>query len=220
MSLRSTKEMETLGDRLRSRREELELTVTELAQEISAPEKYVQALEENRYGEFSAKIYALGYLKKICGALAVSNHDEWIKEFTTEWDIQHFHTDQAPLSLPGLGRKMSLVTPKRIALVSVGVVFLLVTGFIASRLTTFVRAPKLTIEEPQNEIILNKPAIQVKGGVEKESHLTVNGREITIDQLGNFDESISVSAGLTSLEFNAENRFGKKSSVIRNVFVE
>ena len=220
MPAQTTKETHTLGARLRARREKLELSPTELAQEISAPEKYIHALEENCYDEFSAKVYALGFLKKILHALAVSDYDSWIQEFLAEWDIQHFHTSKTPVPLPHLGHKLSIITPKRIALGSIGVVFLLMIIFIASRLTTFVRAPKLTIEEPRDEAILDKPIVHVKGTVEKESHLTVNGREITIDQLGNFDETISASAGLTSLEFNAENRFGKKSSVIRNVLVE
>mgnify|MGYP001570680474 CR=1 FL=1 len=38
-----------------------------------------------------------------------------------------------------------------------------------------------------------------------------------IDELGNFDEKIELLAGRNTLEFLVENRFGRKSTEIRNV---
>jgi hypothetical protein len=59
----------------------------------------------------------------------------------------------------------------------------------------------------------------VAGSTEKESSLTVNGRELTLDERGGFNESIELPPGSVSLHFTSRNRFGKTQTVVRNIFV-
>ena len=215
-----SKKAETFGDRLKKRREELGLSVEEVAQEIAAPQKYVQAFEKNQYGEFSAKIYAIGFVKKLLIALAVPNVYPWIQEFSTEWDVAHFHLAKSPISLPHVQKRFFVITPQRAAFISAGIGFVVLGIFILNRFTTFIRPPKLIIDQPRDERIITIPYALVKGTVEKESHLTVNGREIRIDELGNFNEEIGLGAGLNTLEFIAENRFGKQTAAVRHIVVQ
>ncbi|KKT72228.1 MAG: hypothetical protein UW69_C0099G0010 [Microgenomates group bacterium GW2011_GWA2_44_7] len=48
----------------------------------------------------------------------------------------------------------------------------------------------------------------------------MNGREITIDGLGNFEENLELAVGLHILEFLSENRFGKVSKEMRRIIIK
>ena len=53
----------TVGDRLRSRRVELGLTIRDLASITKIQSSHLQYLEEDRYEEFPAEVFARGFLK-------------------------------------------------------------------------------------------------------------------------------------------------------------
>jgi len=203
------------------RREELGLKITELAEEIQAPQRYIEALEEDRYVEvFSAKVYALGFLKKLLLSLAVSETDPYLQELTSEWDIHTFRNKKELTTIPQNGIQSAWVTPQRLGL-GIGALFLVsFLLFFGFRFTRFLGTPEIIVDEPKDESVFEEPTIRVKGKTEKESHLTVNGREITIDGLGNFEENLELAVGLHILEFLSENRFGKVSKEMRRIIIK
>jgi hypothetical protein len=88
-----------------------------------------------------------------------------------------------------------------------------------SQLIGFTAAPRLYIDEPQTQTITDIPIVRVKGITEKESQLTVNGREITMNGDGAFDEEIELASGVNVLHFFVKNRFGKSSEATKYVVV-
>ncbi len=52
------------------------------------------------------------------------------------------------------------------------------------------------------------PIIEVKGNAKNAIHLTLNGREISIDQTGNFDETIALLPGYNIITILAKDKFG------------
>ena len=93
-------------------------------------------------------------------------------------------------------------------------------AFFAVRLAGFVGAPPLEIVSPPDGVLLHKPYVVVSGRGERESRLTLNGREITMDEAGNFDEEMELLTGVNTLEFYLENRFGAVTREVRDVVVE
>jgi transcriptional regulator with XRE-family HTH domain len=220
MSLRTLKESETLGERLKKRREALNLSEKDVVNEIQAPLKYIRGLENDDYSVFSAKIYALGYLKKLIRAIAIEDPQAFLKEFGTEWEVRMFRKNKGlqPL-LENRGEK-PLVTPLRLGLGIGGVALLGFLLFFGFRLMKFVGTPDFTLEEPRNGMEFTEPVVLVRGRVEKESSLTVNGRELKIDEQGRFDEKIELAPGVHVLEFIVKNRFGKITKETRSVIIK
>lgn len=215
-----SKELLTLGDKLRKRREELKLSQEFVAHEVQAPLKYIRALEEDDYEIFSAKIYALGYFKKVLHILTVENQSNFLKEFANEWDVRMFRKEREITPLPENRGPEPQVTPARLlAIMGVAIVGLLII-FFGSQLLRFVVSPRLNIVLPPRESVAYDYLTQVKGTVAKESSLTVNGREIMLDAAGKFDEKIELPAGLNELEFIVEDRFGKTSRDTRYVLIK
>ncbi len=50
--------------------------------------------------------------------------------------------------------------------------------------------------------------IEIKGNAKNAVHLTLNGREISIDQTGNFDETIALLPGYNIITIVAKDKFG------------
>ncbi len=50
--------------------------------------------------------------------------------------------------------------------------------------------------------------VEITGIAKNAIKLTLNGREISVDQKGNFDETIAVSLGYNLVEIKAQDKFG------------
>ncbi len=214
---RETNELESLGDRLRSRRERLKLTTEDIAQELKIPSRYFKALEENAYNVFPAKVYAEGFLKKYLASLFMNGASERVMyEFHVQWEI--FEKSREPLfSPPKYWIYGPYVTSRRFMMGAGAIAFIGFVSLFVWQFALFSREPSIAIESPKMDMFVIGPVLEIRGTIERESRLTLNGREIKIDELGNFDEKIELLAGRNTLEFLVENRFGRKSTEIRNV---
>lgn len=214
------KETDSLGGKIKKRREELGLSIEEIAREILTNADYVRAIEDDDYGVFSAKVYARGFFKKILVVLAIDDPAVFVGEFDREWDIQRFRNRPEMTPLPENRGRMPYLTPKRLGIGGLCVFLLFVAVFFGYRFMHFLVPPKLTIIEPWDLSEVNEPVVRLKGETEKESRLTVNGREVTISARGDFDETFELAAGLNILEFIVKDRFGKMSKESRAIFVK
>ncbi len=50
--------------------------------------------------------------------------------------------------------------------------------------------------------------IEIKGNAEKATNLTLNGREISINENGDFNETIAILAGYNIINITAKDKFG------------
>jgi hypothetical protein len=52
------------------------------------------------------------------------------------------------------------------------------------------------------------PVLEVKGNAKNATHVVLDGREISIDQNGNFNETIALLSGYNIINIKAEDKFG------------
>jgi transcriptional regulator with XRE-family HTH domain len=209
----------TLGDYLRMRREVKHISTDEMARELKIAPRYVSALEQGAYHLFPAKIYAHGFLKRSLVFLGTTQEHEQaacIELFGEEWSKHFPEKDEKQVALPEHKKYPWTLTPTRLVQALGGITLALFFVFLGIQLMHFTGAPALALQEPVDQFIVNSPLVRVKGTTEKESQLTVNGREITIDGAGSFDAQIDLQPGVNTLEFLVRNRFGKETRVTRN----
>ena len=214
------KHSQTLGDILRQRREEMNLNIKDIVKQLQTSQKFIRALEDNHYDVFSAKVYARGFLQKILKILAIEEKDELFKEFEREWEVRIFRKKRDILSLHQNNTEKQPWNIRQAGVAAAGLIILVFFIFLTIRIKQFVSSPILELNEPAQNSVIFEPVVNVRGRTEKESQLTVNGREVRIDTAGNFSDEIDLLPGLNELEFVVENRFGKMSKVIRYVVVK
>jgi len=212
----------SLGERLRGLREQAGMSMEGVAREMKTSSRHVRALEQGDWHAFSAKVYAQGAVRQMTKALQIAEPDALVILCAREWDIAYGirgdtnHRTPRAVARP----RRFMVTPRRMgAGAAVGMAVLLIV-FLGARLLAFTAAPGLTIQRPADQGLFDAPIVRVTGKTEKESSLTVNGRELTLDEQGNFDEEIELQSGANELHFISRNRFGKTQTAVRNIFVE
>ena len=73
-------QVKQMGERFRSRREELNLSLKEVENATSIRMMYLQAIEEGRISHFLSKAYVLGFIRQYGGFLGFDS-DKLSKEF-------------------------------------------------------------------------------------------------------------------------------------------
>ena len=211
----------SVGRKLREERGRAQLTLEKVSALLHVPVATLEALEADTYDHFPAKVYAAGVLKKYAALLSCEDIEGMLNEFSTEWDVRYFHVKRELTPLPENRGAQPFVTPRRFWVILASIILLGLFIYIGFRVAVFVRRPPFTIEyPPERSLRFSGRLLEVKGSVERESSLTVNGREITIDSEGNFSDAIELRPNRNTLEFVATNRFGKVARDVRYVLVE
>ena len=193
------------------------LSIEDIASRLMVHPRMIIAFEEGNYEIFPAYVYAAGCLRRIIERFSILEGDAFINALKKEW--QEKRSMYANTVIPQSKRHYWYLTPRRAIMMMGGVGLFLFAWFFTSQLIGFTTAPILRIDEPENNAVVDIPHIRVRGTTEKESQLTVNGREIIMNRNGVFDQEIELLAGLNILHFSTQSRFGKITQETRYVAV-
>lgn len=121
--------------------------------------------------------------------------------------------------LPSYQRRR-YVNQRNFVLAVSGLVLLAIVGFFAYRFK-FLAAPGLEVLAPPKDIATADTAIDVRGrSDDPEADLTVNGRPLYSGETGEFVERLYLVRGVNRLEFEAKNRYGRTTTIVRYVVAE
>ncbi|MBP9750069.1 MAG: hypothetical protein KBD21_05065 [Candidatus Pacebacteria bacterium] len=100
----------------------------------------------------------------------------------------------------------------RIATYLFAILLALVTlGYGLFEARTLIKGPQVTIYEPTPNSIVTGTIYTVRGKAEGVTRVRLNGRTVTLDARGGFEETIIVPVGDATLVLEAENRFGRRT---------
>lgn len=88
-------------------------------------------------------------------------------------------------------------------------IFCVVIGYAIFATHDFILGPSLTITEPINGSSFTVPSINIKGVVKRIQDISLNGRSITIDDKGNFNEMVLLAPGYNVFAFVIRDKFGR-----------
>ncbi len=88
---------------------------------------------------------------------------------------------------------------------------LLIALYSYSRAEDLIRGPAVTILEPENGATVSAALVEVMGTARNITRISLDDREIFVDESGAFREKLLLSYGYTILTVKAEDRFGRKT---------
>lgn len=107
----------------------------------------------------------------------------------------------------------------KIFVVTLSVLFLVSYGVFNAR--KMIMGPSITIWSPPSaEIETNENTVNIKGEVKNVNFLKVNGRTMTLDTEGRFDEKLLLSPGFNIIEIVATDRFKKEDKKTLKIFYQ
>jgi len=218
-----TKEIktQTLGDKLKNAREFRKMTLKEISARISIPINYLEYLEQGDYEKLPADVYVAAYLKKYAKILNL-DAEKIIEQFKTERRLANNlsgHQGNSQKLKHFINKKPLMITPKRVWLVFSIIVIALIFGYFWHQLSYLIYPPYIEITQPALDITTQQGSIKVAGQTNPHVYLTINGREVYVDNKGHFRSVVSLESGLNILKIEARDRFGKTNTVIRRIMV-
>ena len=202
---------DTLGEALKTVREDVGLTIEELAARANVQPKYVAALEAGRYDLTPGPTYTRGFLRSLADTLELSP-DAVVARF----DSEPFPAAPAAAAAPENPR-LSYRTVRFLGLAALLLAALVYFGIQIQRI---IAPPPLAVTEPAGDVVVSVPQVVIAGQTEPEVDVDVNGKSAQVDPQGGFRETVDVQPGVNTLVVTARRKRSRPATITRRVLVE
>ncbi|MDP3964479.1 MAG: helix-turn-helix domain-containing protein [bacterium] len=212
---------ETLGERLRTVREEIGLTLEKMAADTGIQEHYLSAIEASAYDRMPGGSYARSFVRRYAERLEL-NTVSVLQTFDREYHVLQQSRrlgNSVPTSPSRLSSRHFISIPKLLRRGAVVLIIGTVFAYLGYTLFNSVSAPELRVDQPAESVITDEYSITIAGQVERESKLQINGQEIFSDSEGRFQEQINLQSGVNIIEITAYKKRGQSTTVYRKVLV-
>ena len=103
---------------------------------------------------------------------------------------------------------MDTSAKKILKISSISVFFILIVIYAFFRSSDLIFGVKIKNVNVVNGTKVMNAAMDIKGNAKNATELTLNGREISVDQIGNFNETIALLPGYNIINIKAKDKFG------------
>ena len=214
---KNIKTSERLGEELKNTREKKGIDLTTAASETHISQKYLEAIEQSNFSILPPTYaHRLAYIKKYAKFLEL-DEKKIADRFSKDEGMENINSN---LMVP---QQQKLKVPSLFVLVRnlVISIFLILFVFYAFwQIQGVLRPPTLVVYSPSEGFVANTLNILVEGYTDKETHVTVNGQEIMVDEDGRFSSNIDLSKGINTINIVANKKHGKTTSITRNIIVK
>ncbi len=204
--------MLTVGEILKKQREKKGYTLSQVEKEIKIRQKFLAAIEENNWKDFSSKVYIAGIVKNYSKFLGIDPQKAYA----------YFSRDYEKKEEISFKKKLAdhYLTPttKKAVLAILIFIFGLFFLYFGYQLKLFLTPPKITILAPQKTIFNKENVIKITGQTEKETVVTVAGQRVFLNEQGFFEFNFPLKSGKNLVVIEAIGANGKKSILRKEYF--
>lgn len=206
----------TVGEILEETRREQNLSLLESAEATRIHVNHLSALETDEHSKLPGGVYSEKILETYADFLNI-DFNYLKKLFIRESQISRKTTDKT--FVPKISLRHFIVTTR---LIKIGAAILAILGlliYLGFEINNIFSPPSLDIFIPIDNLITDKPNIEIAGQTEKEVKIKINDQEIQSDKNGYFKESISLKNGLNVIKVSAAKKRSKDNIVYRRVIL-
>lgn len=209
--------MRKVGDFLSQARKEQNKELADLARDLRVRQKYLQAIENNRFQAIpgGAAIVA-GMIKKYAAALDLDKQ-KMAAIFRRDFVVK----EDNKIVLSGLDKpKGWLLTPKMISLWGAGAVILIGGIFYFFRSFWLARPPGVEIMQPREGEVFTQERVVVKGQVQRADTVFINSDPVLIDQGNIFEKEVPCHSGKNALQIKVVSSRRESVEKVRHFFCQ
>ncbi len=109
---------------------------------------------------------------------------------------------------------MPLTSSSKIAIKVFCSIFIgvIIVGYSLFSARHIIKGPTIIIESPQNGELTKDNFVEIKGKSENLNYITLNDRQIFIDDEGNFKEKLILYEGENTLKLYGKDKFGRETT--------
>jgi len=205
--------MRTIGKAIKEFRAKKRYSVTKLSKETRIKESFIRAIENEKWSDLPDYPVVSGFVRKIAGSLGVAE----------EQALGLLRRDYPPIKIPinpkpDVSDKFTW-SPRKTFVAGATLVILMVIGYLVFQYSRFTGEPKLIVDAPQQEQVVNTGFLKVTGKTDSDAIIRVNNQTAIVNADGFFDTEIEVFEGTQSVKIVATSRAGKESIIERKISV-
>lgn len=179
-------------------------------------ERFIVAIEADEFSLLPSLAYAKGFVRNYAEFLGLSVEDvmAFFRRQTTE-------ASKASLLPKGvvdpLNTSFFQLTPSKFLTLFVSLLLLLFFSYLGFQYNRVNANPMLTVDAPKDQLIVTQKRITVEGKTDPDATVTINGVSAVVRSDGRFFEQMAIDSGVNKIQIVASSRFGKTTTVIREV---
>jgi len=199
--------MLSVGTLLKNTRERKKISLSDVEKNIKVRERFVVALEEDKWSVFTSKIYIMGILKNYARFLSL-DEQKILAFFRREYEKKEDVRFKERLSHTYLSSDS-----KKTLLGGFILICSLFLFYFAFQLYQYMKPPTIEILSPKNIIFKREATITVIGKTEKEAQVTVLGERVYQNKEGIFEYVLPLKQKETILSVEVIGANGKKTQL-------
>lgn len=98
----------------------------------------------------------------------------------------------------------------RLGLLALGI--LVIAGYAIWRSLNYARGPGIVLSEPASRTTTSETLLHLRGKAVRAVAVLLNGKLISVDEAGTFDETVILFPGLNTWELEAKDQFGRSNT--------
>lgn len=209
--------MKTVGSILKEARVSQGYSLSEVEEATKIRQKFLVAIESDDYSRLPSVSYAKGFVKNYSEYLGLNSRT--VLAFFRRQTVDPARSSLLPKSadVPIRGSWFQL-TPGRFVGLLVAFFVCLFLVYLGFQYRALYQAPTLEIESPASSgLVVSERRIEVLGKTDPDATVTINGTSVLVRSDGKFFDQVNLETGVNKITITATSRFGKTTTVVREV---
>ncbi len=208
--------MKTVGSILREARTAKKLSLEQAEESTKIRLKFLAAIESDDYTVLPSLSYAKGFVKNYSEYLGLDSSRvlAFFRRQTTE--VTRSSILPKGVSEP-MNKSFFQLTPGKFLAGIFIVLILIFLGYLSLQYRKLNLPPGLSVDSPVNQSVTSDRRVDILGKTDPDATVTVNGINILVRDDGKFFDQIPLDTGVNKITIVATSRFGKTTTVVREV---
>lgn len=201
--------MVTAGEVLRTKREALNKTISQISQETKIQERFLEYIENDEYEKFDSDVFVNGFIKIYSDNLGLDT-DRVLALYRR--GNEHIQNNKEKSETGKKKKKGKFFSPKNISIGLIAIFTVLILGYIGYEIYLFQNPPSLQITSPEDGITTSDETITIEGTTQNATSLEISGISQNLDSSGNFSFEYKLNEGENTLTVTAKKEETKQES--------
>lgn len=210
---------ETISEQLKKAREEKRFKLADVAKRLNIKYEYLEALENHEFWKLPKGVYGKNFLREYAIFLKL-NYREILEVFEKEVAVKTQEKEQHLFSTQIVKKLYFLALPKIFRNIIIAFIVLICFAYLGFRINKIVSPPFLTVNSPEENLIIEEKTVEVSGVAEIEAQLFINGEIVLSDARGIFYKKVDLKNGVNIIIITAKKKYGRANTIQRQVLVK
>ncbi len=206
--------MKTIGKLIKEARIKKRYSLRKVEEETKIKREFIEGIEKENWKALPDFPVVSGFVKNLASFLKV-NEKVALAILRRDYPPRPVNINPKP----DVGNEF-IWSPRLTFLVGIGIVLVVILGYLAFQYFRFVSPPTLTLNLPKEGQVVSQKNLLVSGKTDTDATVLVNNQPVLTDESGNFSTTMEITQKTTEIEVKATSRSGRETTIRRKIIPE